>query len=118
MKSKTTITAIFVFFISVCMTIQADLTGNWAGNLTLPGGRIVHPSYTFKVDGDKLTGTAHGPRGDTPLENPVINGSDFSFEMSNQPSTIHFTGKFYGDSTTIDFHVMDQDFHEKLLRTK
>ena len=118
MNSKTTITAIFVFFISVCMTIAADLTGDWAGNVTLPDGRNIPVSYTFKVDGDILTGAMHGRKGDAPLENGVIKDSAFSFEISNQPSTLHFTGKFYGDSTTLDFNAMDHDFHEKLLRTK
>ncbi len=119
MKRKISVIIMLMFLSTLCFALVDDLTGNWEGNFTLPNGMVVQDSYTFKVDGEKLTGLAHGVRGeDYPLENGVIKGSDFSFDITNQPGTIHQTGKFYGDSVTIDFNVMDHDFHEKLLRSK
>ena len=49
----------------------ADLTGQWTATFNTQIGEQ-HYTYTFKVDGEKLTGTAKNDRGTTDITNGTI----------------------------------------------
>jgi hypothetical protein len=61
-----------------------------------------HYTYTFKVDGDKLTGTAKNDHGSSDITNGTIKGDQISFEESldfnGQNILIKYTGTVSGDS--------------------
>src|ERR1035437_7613146 len=58
-----------------------DLTGQWTATFNTQIGEQ-HYTYTFKVEGDKLTGTAKNDRGTTDITNGTIKGDQISFDES------------------------------------
>jgi hypothetical protein len=117
MKRKLFTTALLVGCFMVCLAAIADLNGKWTGKVDI-GGTEYPLSYNFKVEGDKLTGTALTPEGDVPLNNGKTDGTTFSFSISTSGMDIPHTGKFYGDSTTVDLDVNGAKSHAVLKRAE
>jgi hypothetical protein len=94
----------------------ADLTGQWTATFDTQIGEQ-HYTYTFKVDGEKLTGTAKNDRGTTDITNGTIKGDEISFEESldfnGQTIPIKYTGTVSGDS--IKLHRKVGEFAEEDL---
>jgi len=116
MKRKFFTTAVLVGCFMVCMAAIADLNGKWAGKLVLGDGSEYPLLYNFKVDGDKLTGTALTPDGDVQIANGKTDGTTFSFSVTTSGMDIPHTGKFYGDSTGIDLEINGAKVHSVLKR--
>jgi hypothetical protein len=116
MKRKFFLTTLLVCFVAVCFAIIADLNGKWAGVIKTPDGNEIPVTYDFKVDGDKLTGTADSPNGQIPLDEGKINGNDFSFSVTVDNQKYPHTGKYYGDSTTVDIDFGGPKAHVLLKR--
>jgi hypothetical protein len=117
MKTKLTLAAAtLLLFAILAFAAAKKLAGNWTGSVTTPNGDIPL-SYTFKTDGQKLTGTLTGPQGTVDIDSGVYKDSMLSFSISGmQGNVIHQTGKFYGDSVAINFQIMGNPIHVKLLR--
>ena len=58
--------------------LAADITGQWTATFNTQVGEQ-HYTYTFKVDGEKLTGTAKSDNGTTDIQNGTVKGDDVSF---------------------------------------
>ena len=91
----------------------AKVAGEWDGSINTPGGaRPV--KLVFKVDGEKLTGTAKRSSGDVPLTG-TVKGADISFSYTvnynGNDLTLLFTGKVAGDSVsgTVSFGGQAED---------
>jgi hypothetical protein len=78
----------------------ADITGQWTATFNTQVGEQ-HYVYTFKVDGEKLTGTAKSDNGTSEIQNGTVKGDDVSFvenlDYQGQKLTITYTGKVSGD---------------------
>ena len=118
MKKKSLLLSVLVSFVVVCSAAILDLSGKWKGTLHLPNNDFPL-SYTFKVDGEKLTGSVEGPDGSVDIDKGTFKDNVLTFD-STLPSgeVIHQTGKYYGDSTTVDLLINDQKFHVKLLKAQ
>jgi hypothetical protein len=87
---------------------KTDITGVWAFQVETPAGAGT-PTFTFKQDGEKLTGQYKGQFGEAPLTGSVKgNKVDFSFKVQaqGQEGTIKYTGTIEKDGTmkgTADF---------------
>lgn len=99
----------------ICLAVVADLTGKWAGALKTPNGDIPI-KYTFKVEGEALTGTADGPQGAIPITDGKISGNNFVFNIAVNNMVLKNVGKFYGDSITIDIDFQGANLHGMLKR--
>jgi hypothetical protein len=97
-----------------------DIDGTWAGDLTSPSGNSFTFTYTFKVDGTKLTGTVQGPRGDVrSLDNGKIDGDKFSFDVSVNGTTIDNEGTVNADGTIkLSTKTSDNSFPPRELTLK
>jgi hypothetical protein len=60
----------------------ADLSGKWSGDVPGRGGDTTPATFTFKVDGEKLTGSMTGPQGDLPLQDGKVSASQVSFSTT------------------------------------
>jgi len=84
----------------VATAFAADVDGTWTATFDTQIGEQ-HYTYTFKADGEKLTGTAKNDMGERPIEDGVIKGKDISFtenlDFQGQKLTIKYTGKLNGD---------------------
>lgn len=108
MRKKFLTTALLVVAcVVVCLAIAADLNGKWGGSIKTPQGDFP-VKYTFKVDGDKLTGSVDSDQGSLPISDGKINGADFTFSLDLNGTAIKSVGKYYGDSVVInsDFNGM------------
>jgi hypothetical protein len=78
----------------------ADISGQWTATFNTQVGEQ-HYTYTFKVEGEKLTGTAKSDNGTSDIENGVVKGDDVSFvenlDYQGQKLVITYTGKVSGD---------------------
>ena len=95
-----TILAITLFLTVSIGAIAADVAGMWTAQV--PGRNGTRDTkFTFKVDGDKLTGTMSVEGQDTILTDGKVSGSNVSFAASvdRGGNTIkyNFTGKLAGD---------------------
>jgi hypothetical protein len=81
-------------------TRAADISGQWTATFNTQVGEQ-HYLYTFKVDGEKLTGTAKSDNGTSEIQNGMVKGDDVSFvenlNYQGQQLTITYTGKVSGD---------------------
>lgn len=94
-------------FLSLCLVLAAtvvwaaDITGKWTAQVPGRQGNAQETTFTFKVEGDKLTGTVSGQQGETPIAEGKISGDEISFTVSRerQGNTIKqlYKGKFAGD---------------------
>jgi hypothetical protein len=86
---------------------QARLAGDWNLTFNTPMGSL-DANATFKVDGDKLSGTISSPAGETPIAGSV-KGATFNFTFNvqgpNGDLNITMSGEQDGDAIkgTFDF---------------
>ncbi|MCL4522874.1 MAG: hypothetical protein M1453_00155 [Acidobacteria bacterium] len=62
---------------------KTNVTGKWESKFTTPQGEMT-TTFTFKQEGEKLTGTVAGGRGgETPLEG-TVKGNEVKFTVTRQ----------------------------------
>lgn len=94
----------------------SKIDGKWLGKVSSPQGEF-ELTFTFKVDGDKLTGKNSSSMGEMDLTNGKVNGNDFSFDIDMQGMTISHKCKYLDDgSIEVKVNVNDQDMVMKLTR--
>ena len=99
----------------VCLAANFNMNGAWYGTLKVDDAQ--YPlQYNFKVDGDKLTGTAKGPTGDLPITDGEIHGTDFTFAVQLQKMYLVHSGKIYTDSISLNIESGDAKAHATLMR--
>ncbi|MBI1739217.1 MAG: hypothetical protein HYR58_08210 [Acidobacteria bacterium] len=80
--------AILVLNLMVCGASvaqgNANIAGKWESKFTTPQGETRTTTFTFKQEGDKLTGTVSGGMGgETPLEG-TVKGKEVKFTVTRQ----------------------------------
>jgi hypothetical protein len=79
----------------------ADVAGKWVAQVPGRGGETRETTFTFKVDGENLTGTVSGRQGDVALTDGKLKDDALSFNvaMSFQGNDVKFVykGKVSGD---------------------
>jgi hypothetical protein len=87
--------------------LAENVTGTWKG--TYPGrdGQTRESTLVLKAEGEKLTGTVAGGRGESEIKDGTIQGSDISFSVvrnfGGNEETVKYKGKVVGDA--IQFKV-------------
>ncbi|MGE5798109.1 MAG: hypothetical protein ACM34N_15095 [Ignavibacteria bacterium] len=95
---------------------KTKIDGKWIGKVSSPQGDM-ELTFTFKVDGYKLTGKNSSSMGEIDLTNGIVNGNDFSFDVDLQGMIISHKCKYLDDdSIDVKAAVMDQDIAMKLTR--
>lgn len=74
----------------------ADVSGKWSGQVPRRN-EAAATTFTFKVDGDKLTGTMTGPAGEVALQDAKVSGDKISFSMTGGNAKVLFEGVAAGD---------------------
>jgi len=103
MRGRTLRSAMVLGVVFCCFAISAvaaDISGQWTATFNTQVGEQ-HYVYTFKVDGEKLTGTAKSDNGTSEIQNGTVKGDDVSFvenlDYQGQKLTITYKGKVQGD---------------------
>ena len=90
--------------------VAADVSGKWKAEFTTPDGTARSNTFSFKVDGDKLTGTVAGTQDETPIQNGKIKGDEISFTAERPCGTFTYQGKAAGTEIKFKVTFNDQSF--------
>jgi hypothetical protein len=119
MKKKALLTTVLACIAALALAAIADLNGKWKASLRDPDGND-HPLHlVFKVDGDKLTGTAQADGPALDIQEGKVTGSDFAFHVTDQDgNVIPIDGKYVaqGDSISLNFQDNGAKFHVTFTR--
>jgi hypothetical protein len=101
---------LLVLAILAIPAIAADIAGKWSASFDTQIGAQNY-TYTFKVDGAKLTGTAESQFGKTEITDGVVKGDEISFtenlDYQGNALTIAYKGKIAGDEIKFTRNVAD-----------
>ena len=80
--------------------LAADISGTWTASFDTQVGNQTY-TYTFKVEGSKLTGSAKSNLGEATITNGAVNGDDVTFtenlNYQGMELQIQYKGKISGD---------------------
>jgi hypothetical protein len=85
----------------------SKIDGKWKASMQSPDGNSMDLVFTFKVDGEKLTGTVTSPMGgDMELKDGVVKGDEFSFSVdAGMGDPIKHKCKLEGDVIKMKFEM-------------
>jgi len=72
---------------------KSKLAGKWEGKISRQDGQEMKLTFTFKVDGEKLSGAVESPRGKLEIKEGKVKGDELSFNVEIGDSTIDYQGK-------------------------
>jgi hypothetical protein len=108
--SSVFVIAILIAGLAVSASAAEKIDGQWAATFDTQIGEQ-HYIYTFKADGEKLTGTAKNDRGTTDITAGTVKGDDISFtenlDLNGNQIVITYTGKISGDEIKFTRKVGD-----------
>ena len=93
---------------------QNSLDGSWKGTRETPNGSF-EVNYTFKVEGNELTGTWKTQFGETKLENGKVDGKKFSYSISFNDMKLNYTGEVISENELL---IKSERGEMKLNRVK
>ena len=92
------------------LAAAADVSGKWKAEFTSPDGAQRVNTFTFKVEGEKLSGTVAGTQDETPIENGKIAGDEISFTAERPFGSFAYKGKVSGDEIQFKVTFNDETF--------
>ena len=99
----------------------ADVTGTWTATFDTQVGAQKY-TYTFKVQGTKLTGQAKSELAmtETEITEGTVNGDDISFvenlNFQDMPLRIVYKGKMAGDELKLTRTILDMFTEEAVAK--
>ena len=97
---RTFILTVLLVFVAG-MAFAADIDGNWEGEMAgMGGGEPMKINYTFKADGNTLTGSTKSAMDGSVIEikDGKIDGNNFSFVLEMMGMSMPHTGTVTGDT--------------------
>jgi hypothetical protein len=92
---------VFILLLAAVAAFAADVSGKWVAQVPGRGGETREATFTFKVDGNQLTGSVSGRRGDVAISDGKIDGDDISFaqvmEFNGNQVKLLYKGKVSAD---------------------
>jgi len=93
---RRTVYAAMILAALSCVALAADISGAWEFAVETSQGSG-SPSFDFKQDGEKLTGTYSGMFGKAPISGTVKGDHvEFTFEVSNVDGKVRYKGTLDG----------------------
>ena len=111
MKFRTMIVAMVLFLAVGGTAFGAGIDGKWTGKYDAGTGEPMDMEYTFKANGNVLTGTTIGgpDGGQIPITDGKIDGNKISFsiaiDMMGMEMSFDFTGELSGDKLNLTFDM-------------
>lgn len=119
MRSRTSVLTIVLFSLSA-VAFAADFNGKWTATLPHAALGDINYTYTFQVDGDKVTGTAVTQFFTATLKDVKIDGDQITFiepvEMAGMAWDFNVKGRLDGDTIKLTRQHKDeppQDYEAK-----
>ena len=119
---KKTILLTFVILAGMAtLALAADVNGTWTASFDTQVG-VQKYTYTFKVDGNKLTGKAKSElaNSESDILEGTVNGDDISFvenlNFQDMPLRIVYKGKIVGDEIKFTRTILDMFMEEAVAK--
>jgi len=120
-KNRILLSAVIVAAMAAA-AFAADVTGTWTATFDTQVGAQKY-IYTFKVEGNKLTGKAKSELAmtETEITEGTVNGDDISFvenlNFQDMPLRIVYKGKLAGNDLKLTRTILDM-FMEEAVATR
>ncbi|MFN0167297.1 MAG: hypothetical protein ACKV22_12780 [Bryobacteraceae bacterium] len=102
--------------------LAADVGGKWKASFQTPNGATRETLFTFKVDGDKLSGTVSGQRGESQITDGKVEGDSISFAVvrnfNGNEFKMNYKGKVAGDEIQMTAGGGQRSFEMTAKRVK
>ena len=79
---------------------QSKINGDWKGAVETPNGDF-ELNFTFKVEGEKLTGVWKSEFGETELQDGKVDGKKFSYTLAFGDMSIQSNGELVNDDEIV-----------------
>lgn len=101
---------VFSFLLLAGFAFGAEIDGKWAGEYNSGMGEPMKLEFTFKADGNVLTGTAlGGPDSTIPIRDGKIDGNNIAFvvavDFGGQEMEFSYKGVLKGDEIDLSFEM-------------
>jgi hypothetical protein len=87
--------------VTTMAAFASDVSGKWTAQVPGRDGQTREQTFTFKVEGEKLTGTVSGMQGDIEIKDGTVKGDDIAFNVvrstPNGEFKMTYTGKVAGN---------------------
>ena len=107
MKTRIVTSVLAVALLTSLNLFAENATGTWKGSYPGRDGQTRESNIVLKAEGEKLTGTVAGGRGESEIKDGTIKGGDISFSVvrnfGGNDVTVKYKGKLVGDA--IQFKV-------------
>jgi hypothetical protein len=119
-KQRILFSAVIVAAMAAAL-LGADVTGTWTASFDTQIG-VQKYTYTFKTDGNKLTGKAKSELAmtETDIVEGTVNGDDISFvenlNFQDMPLRIVYKGKIAGDELKLTRTILDMFTEEAVAK--
>jgi hypothetical protein len=94
MTTKVTL-AVAVLLAAAMAASSSGLNGSWTADVPRGNGRFIPATFTFQIDGDKLSGEAKALDTEFSIAEGKAKGDEISFYLDG--ATGFYTGKLEGD---------------------
>jgi len=84
MIKRTILAAAALLAVCALSILAADISGKWVAQIPGRQGNTTEMTFTFKVEGGKLTGTVGSQRGDQQISEGTVAGDTVSFVVVRQ----------------------------------
>jgi hypothetical protein len=110
MKTRTLLFSSLLLVVVSTLALAADFNGTWTAAIDTQIG-VQNYTYTFKVEGEKLTGKCKSQYGETEITEGVVKGDDITFVENlvyeGMPLRIVYKGKISGDEIKFSRNVAE-----------
>lgn len=103
---KKLLLTVFVSVFAIVASHAEGIGGKWKTSVESPQGTM-EMTYTFKVEGQKLTGSISTPMGDIEILKGEVNGNEFSFEIDMMGTAVPNKGKLEGEEIKLKMEMPD-----------
>ena len=105
--------------IGCALTLLAgDINGKWRAEFNTPDGTQRVNTFTFKTEGEKVTGTVAGTQDETPIKDGKLTGDTISFTADRPFGMFTYKGQISGDEIKFTVQFNDRSFDMTAKRTK
>jgi hypothetical protein len=119
MIRKKVLLSTFTGIVISMFAFAADITGTWTASFDTQIG-VQNYTYTFKVEGNKLTGHVKSQYSDGDISEGTVKGDDISFvenlTFEGMPLRIVYKGKISGDEIKLTRNVADVATEEAVAK--
>jgi hypothetical protein len=81
MKKRIAFLSVCFVFAALTLAWAADVNGKWTAQVPGRDGQTRELTFTFKAEGEKLTGSMSGQQGDSEIADGKISGDQISFTV-------------------------------------